>query len=114
MIKNSALNPWAKGAAHNLLFPLSRQPICVYTFFKRLAVEMCLSLFLGLDFNQSDASIITELTTSHWHGKPLFIFVPQKYEFNALLANSKFLSMKTTKAFENTEVPFNKFKNCYK
>ena len=65
------LNQWLI----KFFFPC-RKPICVYTFFKRLAIEICLCLFLGLDFSQSDASIITDLTTTHWHGNLLLFFIP--------------------------------------
>ena len=57
------------------IISFSRKPVCVYTFFKRPTIEICLSLFLGLDFNQSDASIITELTTTHWHGKTYLLLL---------------------------------------
>ncbi|XP_060586109.1 putative cytochrome P450 120 [Ruditapes philippinarum] len=56
---------------------------CVYQFFKKLAVEICLSLFLGLDFSESEAEIISQLTTTHWHGiisVPVAIKVPKMSE----------------------------------
>lgn len=59
----------------------TKSPFCVYSFFKKLAVEICLSLFLGLDFSQSDASMISELTTTHWHG---IISVPVAFKIPLL------------------------------
>ena len=42
----------------------------MYPFFKRLCTEICLSIFLDLDFETSAslAEDIVELTTTHWHG----------------------------------------------
>ena len=47
------------------------EPVAVYDQFKRLTTEMCLSLFLGMDFKSSEeeAKKIVALTVSHWHGK---------------------------------------------
>ncbi|XP_074642541.1 putative cytochrome P450 120 [Tubulanus polymorphus] len=44
--------------------------IKVYEFFKRMMTEICLSVFLDLDFEESTelASTIVNLTTTHWHG----------------------------------------------
>lgn len=74
-------------------------PVCVYTFFKKLAIEICLSLFLGLDFNHSDASVITELTTTHWHGiisVPVAVKIPKMSEstyYKALQAKQQLLKI---------------------
>ncbi|XP_013417442.1 uncharacterized protein LOC106178695 [Lingula anatina] len=48
----------------------TRETICAYTMVKKLATEICLTLFLGVDFEESKelASRICELTTTHWHG----------------------------------------------
>ncbi|PVD30443.1 hypothetical protein C0Q70_09709 [Pomacea canaliculata] len=45
-------------------------PLCVYTFFKEVVTEICLSLFLGLDFHKSleETKNVLTLTTAHWHG----------------------------------------------
>lgn len=45
-------------------------PVDVYSFFKDIATQICLSLFLGLDTNQSKdlTQQITDLTTAQWHG----------------------------------------------
>lgn len=44
--------------------------IAIYDNFKQLATEMCLSLFLGLDCNNTKEKTkeITALTINHWHG----------------------------------------------
>ena len=46
----------------------------MYPFFKRLCTEICLSIFLGLDFeiSASLAEDIVQLTTTHWHGNANF------------------------------------------
>ncbi|XP_046358517.2 cytochrome P450 716B1-like [Haliotis rufescens] len=46
------------------------QPKCLYAFFKQLVTEICLSLFLGLDFQdaQEVSDTIISMTTTHWHG----------------------------------------------
>lgn len=46
------------------------RPVDVYSFFKDLSTQICLSLFLGLDVNQSKdlTQHITALTTAQWHG----------------------------------------------
>ncbi|WAR20838.1 C87A3-like protein [Mya arenaria] len=44
-----------------------------------LAIEVCLGLFLGLDFSQPEADVIADLTITHWHGiisVPLAVKVP--------------------------------------
>lgn len=43
---------------------------CVYSFMKRICTEICLSLFLDLDFNDAAqiSKTIVSLTTTHWHG----------------------------------------------
>lgn len=54
----------------NITYSFS-DPTEVYPFFKRLCTEICLSIFLDLDF-ESSASVaedIVQLTTTHWHGK---------------------------------------------
>lgn len=47
------------------------EPVAIYEQFKRLTTEMCLSLFLGMDFKSSEeeAQKIVGLTITHWHGK---------------------------------------------
>lgn len=57
------------------------QSLCLYEFFKHVVTEICLSLFLGLDFleSQEAADTIVALTTQHWHGiisVPLQIRLP--------------------------------------
>ncbi|KAH3707594.1 putative cytochrome P450 120 isoform X1 [Dreissena polymorpha] len=62
---------------------LTGAPVCIYMFFKKLAIEICLSLFLGLDFSQSDASLVTDLTVTHWHGiisVPVAVKIPMMSE----------------------------------
>ncbi|XP_064602780.1 putative cytochrome P450 120 [Liolophura sinensis] len=46
------------------------KPLCVYSVLKQLATEICLSLFLDLDFAHSkDLAVqISSLTKTHWHG----------------------------------------------
>ena len=54
-----------------IYFPLNnRDPDSVYDFFKKLATEICLSVFLDIDFHTSQelASDVVDLTTLHWHG----------------------------------------------
>ena len=53
----------------NFFFLYSR-PTCVYTLFKKLATEICLTMFLDLDFDSAaeTAQEIVALTTTHWHG----------------------------------------------
>ena len=49
--------------------------VSIYTIFKSFATELSLALFLGLD--AEDHPEITEsiiaLTTTHWHGKILYL-----------------------------------------
>ncbi|KAK6186338.1 hypothetical protein SNE40_008390 [Patella caerulea] len=57
------------------------KPVCLYEFYKKMVTEICLSLFLGLDFEDtSDVyDTITSLTTTHWHGiisVPLALKIP--------------------------------------
>ncbi|ESO98396.1 hypothetical protein LOTGIDRAFT_231439 [Lottia gigantea] len=57
------------------------KPLCIYAFFKRLVTEICLTLFLGLDFDEMKdlSETISSLTTTHWHGiisMPLSVKVP--------------------------------------
>lgn len=42
----------------------------LYSFMKSLCTEICLSLFLGMDFRDAEdtADRIVNLTTTHWHG----------------------------------------------
>ena len=42
----------------------------IYTLFKKLATEICLTTFLHVDFEESAdiAEQIVSLTTTHWHG----------------------------------------------
>ncbi|KAK3095632.1 hypothetical protein FSP39_016949 [Pinctada imbricata] len=59
----------------------SSEYICLYTFMKRICTQICLSLFLDLDFHQASdtANSIVALTTTHWHGiisVPLSIKLP--------------------------------------
>ncbi|XP_048744435.1 putative cytochrome P450 120 [Ostrea edulis] len=44
--------------------------VSLYTFMKSLCTEICLSLFLGMDFKDAEetAEKIIDLTTTHWHG----------------------------------------------
>ncbi|CAL1542864.1 unnamed protein product [Lymnaea stagnalis] len=46
------------------------KPSCIYKFFKELFSEVCLTLFLGIDFMESPelAEKITTLTKEHWRG----------------------------------------------
>ena len=45
--------------------------IVPYNLFKQLTTQICLTLFLGLDFStaKEEATAITNLTIAHWHGK---------------------------------------------
>lgn len=76
-----------------------RSTICAYKFFKKLAVELCLSLFLGLDFSEEEAEVISQLTTTHWHGiisVPVAIKLPKMSETTyskALHAKAKLLNI---------------------
>lgn len=47
-----------------------QKPVCLYQTFKRVCIEVCLSLFLGLDFDSTTevTENIVSLTTTHWHG----------------------------------------------
>lgn len=54
---------------------------CLYQFFKSLFTEVCLSLFLGLDFaeNEETAELLKGLTSTHFQGivaVPLDVRVP--------------------------------------
>lgn len=46
------------------------EPTCIYSLMKKLCTEICLSLFLGLNFEEASqtADTIVALTTTHWHG----------------------------------------------
>ena len=48
-----------------------RSPVVPYKLFKLLTTEICLALFLGLDFEAAkcNACDIIDLTIAHWHGK---------------------------------------------
>lgn len=48
----------------------TQKPVCLYQTLKRLCIEVCLSLFLGLDFDTTKdlSETIVSLTTTHWHG----------------------------------------------
>lgn len=48
-----------------------RDPESLYDFFKKLTTEICLSIFLDVDFEKSPelAEDIVNLTTLQWHGK---------------------------------------------
>ncbi|KAL4231369.1 hypothetical protein ACF0H5_008948 [Mactra antiquata] len=73
--------------------------LCAYQHFKKLSIEICLSLFLGLNFNDLEADIITELTTTHWHGiisVPVALKIPKMSESSyskALDAKRKLLDI---------------------
>ncbi|XP_053406571.1 uncharacterized protein LOC123547264 [Mercenaria mercenaria] len=73
--------------------------LCAYKFFKKLATEICLSLFLGLDFSETEADVISQLTTTHWHGiisVPVAIKLPKMSETafsKALAAKKKLLEI---------------------
>lgn len=75
------------------------EPLCIYKCLKQLSTELCLSLFLGLDFSGEEAAIITELTTTHWHGiisVPVAIKVPgmtQSMFHKALEAKRRLLAI---------------------
>ncbi|XP_005094133.1 beta-amyrin 28-monooxygenase [Aplysia californica] len=45
-------------------------PFCLYQFFKDLFTEVCLTLFLGVEFseNEETAELWKGLTSDHWHG----------------------------------------------
>ena len=47
-----------------------RCEVPLYSFMKSLSTEICLSLFLGMDFRDAEdtAERIVNLTTTHWHG----------------------------------------------
>ena len=57
----------------NICAVIFSEPREVYPFFKRLCTEICLSIFLDLDFeiSASLAEDIVQLTTTHWHGNGL-------------------------------------------
>ncbi|CAC5425934.1 unnamed protein product [Mytilus coruscus] len=48
----------------------TKNPVCLYQTFKRMCIEVCLSLFLGIDFDTMTelTETIVSLTTTHWHG----------------------------------------------
>ncbi|XP_062568237.1 putative cytochrome P450 120 isoform X1 [Saccostrea cucullata] len=47
-----------------------RCEVSLYSFMKSLCTEICLSLFLGMDFKDAEETTnqIVGLTTTHWHG----------------------------------------------
>ncbi|OWF44545.1 uncharacterized protein LOC110458245 [Mizuhopecten yessoensis] len=47
-----------------------KEPTCVYSLMKKICTEICLSVFLGLNFSDASqtADTIVALTTTHWHG----------------------------------------------
>ncbi|XP_060073029.1 putative cytochrome P450 120 [Ylistrum balloti] len=47
-----------------------KEPTCVYSLMKKICTEICLSVFLGLNFTDAcqTANTIVALTTTHWHG----------------------------------------------
>ncbi|KAL5017567.1 hypothetical protein ScPMuIL_007156 [Solemya velum] len=62
-------------------------PHCIYKLFKQITTEICLSLFLGLDFTQERdaAETIVSLTTEHWHG---IISFPVSFKLPMMSASS--------------------------
>lgn len=55
-----------------MFFPFfDRKPVCLYQTLKRVCIEVCLSLFLGIDFDTTAdlTETIVSLTTTHWHGE---------------------------------------------
>ena len=52
-----------------------RNPVRLYKLFKLLTTEICLTLFLGLDFEIAEhkAKDVVDLTIAHWHGKGCFL-----------------------------------------
>lgn len=48
----------------------TQKPVCLYETLKRVCIEVCLSLFLGIDFDTTAdlTETIVSLTTTHWHG----------------------------------------------
>ncbi|XP_069139999.1 putative cytochrome P450 120 [Argopecten irradians] len=48
----------------------TEEPVCIYSLMKKVCTEICLSLFLGLNFSDASqtADTIVALTTTHWHG----------------------------------------------
>ncbi|KAJ8317374.1 hypothetical protein KUTeg_005278 [Tegillarca granosa] len=53
-----------------LMQPNFEEQCCIYEVMKRLCTEICLSLFLDVDFENAEdmAKTIVNLTTTHWHG----------------------------------------------
>jgi hypothetical protein len=45
--------------------------VCLYQTLKQVCIEVCLSLFLGIDFDTTAdlTETIVSLTTTHWHGE---------------------------------------------
>ena len=54
-----------------LYSPLCSQPIAIYSHFKRLASELSLALFLGMDVEEVDemVDLVVQLGKTHWHGE---------------------------------------------
>ncbi|XP_070211749.1 uncharacterized protein [Littorina saxatilis] len=74
----------------------SRKPMCVYKFFKEVTTEICLTLFLGIDFTDTEeAKRVVDLTTKHWHG---IISVPVKFKLPGVGSESAFSSAMMAKA----------------
>ncbi|CAH1782973.1 unnamed protein product [Owenia fusiformis] len=92
----------------------SRSPVNVYKFFKRLTTEICLSVFLDIDFQtaQELSSQICELTTTHWHGiisVPVSIKMPMMSSFTygkALEAKAQLLKIIQDKLKDTTTSGF--------
>ncbi|XP_078312100.1 putative cytochrome P450 120 [Crassostrea virginica] len=82
----------------------------LYSFMKSLSTEICLSLFLGMDFRDAEdtAERIVNLTTTHWHGiisVPVSIKLPLAGESSfckALEAKDHLLDIIQKKKGENS------------
>ncbi|GFN82469.1 histone-lysine N-methyltransferase SETMAR [Plakobranchus ocellatus] len=85
---------------HISTLKITREPLCLYLFFKNLFSDVCLSLFLGLDSteNSEQANSILSLTVDHWRGivsVPLdlrLVHAPSTYS-KALQAKDHLLEM---------------------
>ncbi|XP_041368097.1 putative cytochrome P450 120 [Gigantopelta aegis] len=82
------------------------KPVPVYTLFKQLATEICLSIFLGLNMQEANSytDAIVSLTTTHWHGiisVPLSLKIPGTENATsyskALVAKKKLLELIVSK-----------------
>ena len=72
-----------------IYYSVFRKPIEIYKLFKRLSTEICLTLFLDVNFQTASelAEKVVSLTTTHWHG---IISVPLNLKVPLLESKSTF------------------------